>query len=81
MISLLELKEYFMKENNFEETPPEQPIDVLHVPGQIMRDLQNVQKCSDVQQIEVMTRRIFDYIDNDKNGLIEGKEITDFIKI
>lgn len=46
-----------------------------------MRDLQKVQKCSDVDQIEAMTRRIFDYIDNDKNGCIEGSEIIDFMKI
>lgn len=28
-----------------------------------------------------MTRRIFEFIDDDRNGLIDGREITDFMRM
>ena len=49
-----------------------------HMPEQVMRDFQNVSRCSDVDLLTVLTHRIFDHIDEDKNGQIEGDEIINF---
>ena len=44
--------------------------EVKHMAEQILSDLQNLKLCKDAAQVEVMTKRVFEYLDADKNGFI-----------
>ena len=46
-----------------------------------MRDLKNVKTCGDTDAVYVMTRRIFDYIDKDKNGLLDTEELLSLMTL
>ena len=52
--------------------------EVSHVPEQVFKDFKTARCCSDADQLTVVTRRIFDHIDQNKNDTIEGEEIIQF---